>query len=211
MACPRYNTDKAHPTPGHFRQHGLLSSRKTFVLNDLLGRFGRREPTAGIPWHRCGHQSLDRARPGRRVGFDLCSAAVLAQSRHTQPRTVAQRRANRALRPDRQSAASHPHVAGRAPATPLGLALVGAGIACLFLVQGLPKLAIPLALLSFCLSFAGVSAFLFSTVGVRAMLPAMAGILLLGILAAVGQGSTGRCVRSLLRVVPSCSASSEWM
>ena len=74
---------------------------------------------------------------------------------------------------------------GTPEATPLGLALIGAGIACLFLVQGIPKLAIPLALLSFCLSFAGVSAFLFSTVGVRAMLPAMAGILLLGILAAV--------------------------
>jgi len=70
-------------------------------------------------------------------------------------------------------------------ATPLGLALIGAGIACLSLVQYLPGLAIPLALLSFCLSFAGVSAFLFGTAGVRAMLPAMAGILLLGILAAI--------------------------
>jgi len=70
-------------------------------------------------------------------------------------------------------------------ATPLGLVLIGAGIACLALVQGLPGLAIPLALLSFCLSFAGVSAFLFGAAGVRAMLPAMAGILLLGILAAI--------------------------
>ena len=69
--------------------------------------------------------------------------------------------------------------------TPLGLALIGTGIACLFLVKGMPGLAIPLALLSFCLSFAGVSAFLFGAAGIRAMLPAMAGILLLGILAAV--------------------------
>jgi exosortase/archaeosortase family protein len=70
-------------------------------------------------------------------------------------------------------------------ATPLGLALIGAGIASLSLVYGLPGLAIPLALLSFCLSFAGVSAFLFSAAGVRAMLPAMAGILVLGILTTV--------------------------
>ncbi len=70
-------------------------------------------------------------------------------------------------------------------ATPLGLALIGCGIACLFLVHGVAGQAIPLALLSFCLSFAGLSSFLFGAAGIRAMVPAMAGILLLGILATV--------------------------
>ncbi len=67
----------------------------------------------------------------------------------------------------------------------LGIALVAAALGCLYLVRWLPGLALPIALLSFCLAFAGVSAFLFGAAGVRALLPAMTGILLLGILAGV--------------------------
>lgn len=65
----------------------------------------------------------------------------------------------------------------------LGIALVVVGFGCLYLLKWVPGLALPLALLSFCLSFAGVSAFLFGARGVRTLLPAMAGILVLGILA----------------------------
>ncbi|MDY0169832.1 MAG: archaeosortase/exosortase family protein [Thermoguttaceae bacterium] len=65
----------------------------------------------------------------------------------------------------------------------LGVALVAAGLVSLYLVRWLPVLALPIALMSFCLAFAGLSAFLFGIAGVRALLPAIAGILLLGILA----------------------------
>jgi len=57
------------------------------------------------------------------------------------------------------------------------------GVGCLYLVRMVPAYALPVALLSFCLSFAGVASFLFGTAGVRALLPAIVGILLLGILA----------------------------
>ncbi|MDZ7616527.1 MAG: exosortase/archaeosortase family protein [Patescibacteria group bacterium] len=67
----------------------------------------------------------------------------------------------------------------------LGVALVAAGLGSLYLIRIAPALALPIALLSFCLAFAGLAAFLFGTVGVRALLPAVAGILLLGILAGV--------------------------
>ncbi len=65
----------------------------------------------------------------------------------------------------------------------LGIALIAAGLGSLYLVRWLPGAALPIALLSFCLAFAGVSAFLFGPAGVRALLPAVAGILLLGVLA----------------------------
>lgn len=65
----------------------------------------------------------------------------------------------------------------------LGIALVAAGLGSLYLIRLLPAFALPIALLSFCLAFAGLSAFLFGTAGVRALLPAVAGILVLGILA----------------------------
>lgn len=67
----------------------------------------------------------------------------------------------------------------------LGIVLVAAGLGSLYLIRILPGFALPIALLSFCLAFAGLSAFLFGTAGVRALLPAVAGILLLGILAGV--------------------------
>ncbi len=65
----------------------------------------------------------------------------------------------------------------------LGVALVAVGLGSLYLVPWLPALALPIALLSFCMAFAGVAAFLFGTAGVRALLPAIAGVLLLGVLA----------------------------
>ncbi len=65
----------------------------------------------------------------------------------------------------------------------LAVALVAAGLGSLYLVRWLPGLALPIALMSFCLAFAGLAAFLFGAAGVRALLPAVAGILLLGILA----------------------------
>lgn len=65
----------------------------------------------------------------------------------------------------------------------LGIVLVGTGLVTLYLIRALPALALPIALLSFCLAFAGLASFLFGTAGVRALLPAIAGILLLGILA----------------------------
>ena len=67
----------------------------------------------------------------------------------------------------------------------LGVVLIVAGLGGLYLVRWLPAFALPVALLSFCLSFAGLSAFLFGTVGVRALLPAISGILILGVLAGV--------------------------
>jgi exosortase len=70
-------------------------------------------------------------------------------------------------------------------ASNLGMALVAIGIGSLYLVKWVPAFSLPLALLSFCLSFAGVSSFLFGASGVRALLPAMAGIVLLGVLAGV--------------------------
>ena len=70
----------------------------------------------------------------------------------------------------------------------LGMALVAAGLGSLYLVRWMPGLALPVALLSFCLAFAGISAFLFGAAGVRALLPAMTGILLLGILAGAAPG-----------------------
>lgn len=65
----------------------------------------------------------------------------------------------------------------------LGIVLIAAGLGSLYLVRWLPGAALPIALMSFCLAFAGISAFLFGPAGVRALLPAVAGILLLGILA----------------------------
>lgn len=65
----------------------------------------------------------------------------------------------------------------------LGIALVAVGLGSLYLLRWAPGLALPLALLSFCLAFAGVSAFLFGRSGPRLLLPAMAGILILGLLA----------------------------
>ncbi len=65
----------------------------------------------------------------------------------------------------------------------LGVTLLVAGLVSLYLLRWLPGLALPIALLSFCLAFAGLASFLFGAGGVRALLPAMAGILLLGTLA----------------------------
>ena len=65
----------------------------------------------------------------------------------------------------------------------LGIALIAAGLGSLYLIPAQPVVALPMALLSFCLTFAGLSAFLFGAEGVRALLPAVTGILLLGILA----------------------------
>jgi len=65
----------------------------------------------------------------------------------------------------------------------LGIGLLVVGVACLYLVRIIPAYALPVALLSFCLSFAGVASFLFGAAGVRALLPAIVGILLLGLLA----------------------------
>ncbi|MFW6124510.1 MAG: exosortase/archaeosortase family protein [Pirellulales bacterium] len=67
--------------------------------------------------------------------------------------------------------------------SPLGLGLIIAGLACLYLLKLLPGLAPLLAMTSFCLSFAGVTAFLFGRQGVKALLPAIVGVLLLGVLA----------------------------
>jgi len=70
----------------------------------------------------------------------------------------------------------------------LGLVLVIAGLACLLLVRWAPGLALIFALVSFCLSFAGLSAFLFGSDGVKNLLPAIVGVLLLGILAGLAPG-----------------------
>jgi exosortase len=70
----------------------------------------------------------------------------------------------------------------------LGLVLVIAGLACLLLVRWAPGFALIFALVSFCLSFAGVSAFLFGPDGVKNLLPAIVGVLLLGILAGLAPG-----------------------
>lgn len=65
----------------------------------------------------------------------------------------------------------------------LGTALIAAGLAGLYLLRWLPGATLPLVLLSFCLAFAGLSAFLFGSQAPRALMPAMAGLLLLGMAA----------------------------
>jgi len=73
----------------------------------------------------------------------------------------------------------------------LGLLLIVAGLVCLYavnLAERWPALALLLAMVSFCLSFAGVTAFLFGPRGVKALLPAIVGVLILGLLAGLAPG-----------------------
>lgn len=63
-----------------------------------------------------------------------------------------------------------------------GIVLLILGFACVYLAKKLPRLAFPLLLLSFCLSFAAVVSFLFGRVGVKRFLPVLAGLLVFGLL-----------------------------
>jgi exosortase len=63
-----------------------------------------------------------------------------------------------------------------------GVALLGLGMACLWLARWVSTGALPLVVFSFCSSFAGIIAFLFGSAGVRQFLPALCGFLVFGLL-----------------------------
>lgn len=63
-----------------------------------------------------------------------------------------------------------------------GIALLIIGAALTFVPRWIPKLAFPIVVLSFCVSFAAVIAFLFGKQGVRHFMPALAGFLVFGLL-----------------------------
>lgn len=63
-----------------------------------------------------------------------------------------------------------------------GVALLGLGLVCLALARRVPAAALPLAVFSFCASFAGIIAFLFGVGGVRQFLPALGGFFVFGLL-----------------------------
>src|ERR1051325_3695583 len=63
-----------------------------------------------------------------------------------------------------------------------GLGLLFLGIACSWLAGHLPFAQLPLALFSFCLSFAAIISFLFGHIGVRTFLPALGGFFVFGLL-----------------------------
>ena len=63
-----------------------------------------------------------------------------------------------------------------------GLGLITVGMFCLWVAKLAPSWALPLAMLSFCLSLAGLISFLFGRLGVRQFLPALGAFLVFGIL-----------------------------
>jgi exosortase len=63
-----------------------------------------------------------------------------------------------------------------------GLVLLALGFACLWLAGRLRFPALPLVVLSFCLSFAAIISFLFGKLGVRQFLPALGAFLVFGLL-----------------------------
>lgn len=63
-----------------------------------------------------------------------------------------------------------------------GVALLGLGMACLWLARWLTAATLPLVVVSFCASFAGIIAFLFGRAGVRQFLPALCGFFVFGLL-----------------------------
>jgi len=66
--------------------------------------------------------------------------------------------------------------------TGVGVALLLLGLACLWLARWLPAALLPLAVFSFCASFAAVITFLFGRAGVRQFLPALCGFFVFGLL-----------------------------
>lgn len=67
----------------------------------------------------------------------------------------------------------------------LGVFLILAGLGVLLLLKLVPVVTLPLVLLSFCLSFAGVTALILGPRGALSLAPAIAGIHLLGLFAAM--------------------------
>ncbi len=63
-----------------------------------------------------------------------------------------------------------------------GLSLLGLGFVCLALARHVPGAALPLAVFSFCASFAALIVFLFGVAGVRQFLPALGGFFVFGLL-----------------------------
>jgi exosortase/archaeosortase family protein len=65
---------------------------------------------------------------------------------------------------------------------PLGLGLLALGFWCLWLARFLAWGVLPMAVFSFCSSFAAIIAFLFGRAGVRQFLPALVGVFVFGLL-----------------------------
>lgn len=63
-----------------------------------------------------------------------------------------------------------------------GVALLGLGMACLWLARWFTVALLPLVVFSFCASFAAIIAFLFGPAGVRQFLPALCGFFVFGLL-----------------------------
>jgi exosortase/archaeosortase family protein len=65
----------------------------------------------------------------------------------------------------------------------LGLSLLPAAFLCVWAGRRLPALALPLVVLGFCVALAAMVSFFFGAGGVRAFLPALSGVFVLGLLA----------------------------
>lgn len=71
----------------------------------------------------------------------------------------------------------------RLAASSLGIVLILIGLGILALLKIWPVFPLPMVLVSFCLSFAGMTGLILGTRGIGALLPAIVGILLLGVFA----------------------------